>query len=109
MVVNGRVYLHITSPVLDPLDYPRGYELEQNYPNPFNPGTTIGFTIVNPQEVKLDLYTLDGRYVKSIFNGFVRTGRHTVRLDASELPSGVYLYKLTTGTGLQTKKLTLIK
>ena len=109
VVVNGRVYLHITSPVLDPLDFPKGYELEQNYPNPFNPGTTIAFTVVNPQEVKLDLYSLDGRYVKSIFNGFVRTGRHTVRMDASELPSGVYLYKLTTGSGLQTKKLTLIK
>ena len=91
MVVNGRVYLHITSPVLDPLDYPRGYELEQNYPNPFNPGTTIGFTIVNPQEVKLDLYTLDGRYVKSIFNGFVRTGRHTVRTKHTQPVSYTHL------------------
>jgi len=83
--------------------------LEQNYPNPFNPSTTIGFTIVNPQNVSIDLYSIDGRYLRNIYNGIVGTGRHEVRFDAEELPTGIYLYRLTTKTGTQTRKLTLVK
>ena len=109
VVVNGRVYLHVISPVLDPIDYPRGYKLEQNYPNPFNPGTKIGFTVVNPQVVTVDIYTLDGRFVETIFNDIVGTGYHETYFNADNLPSGIYLYKLSTNTGSITKKMTLIK
>ena len=108
-VIDGRVYLHVISPVLEPADFPKGYELEQNYPNPFNPSTTIGFTIVNPQNVSIDLYSIDGRYLRNIYNGIVGTGRHEVRFDAEGLPTGLYLYRLTTQTGTQTRKLTLVK
>ena len=109
VVVDGRVYLHVISPVLDPIDYPRGYKLEQNYPNPFNPGTKIGFTVVNPQVVTVDIYTLDGRFVETIFNDIVGTGYHETYFNADNLPSGIYLYKLSTNTGSITKKMTLIK
>jgi len=109
VVVDGKVYLHVISPVLDPIDYPRGYKLEQNYPNPFNPGTKIGFTVVNPQVVTIDIYTLDGRFVETIFNNIVGTGYHETYFNADNLPSGIYLYKLSTNTGSITKKMTLIK
>jgi hypothetical protein len=109
VVIDGKVYLHVISPVLDPIYFPRGYKLEQNYPNPFNPGTKIGFTIVNPQVVTIDIYTLDGRFVETIFNDIVGTGYHETYFNADNLPSGVYLYKLSTNTGSITKKMTLIK
>ena len=108
-VIDGKVYLHVVSPVLEPTDFPRGYQLEQNYPNPFNPSTTIGFTIVNPQDISIDLYSIDGRYLENIYNGIVGTGRHEVRFNAENLPSGIYLYRLSTQTGTQTRKLTLVK
>lgn len=109
IVVNGKVYLHVISPVLEPTDFPKGYELEQNYPNPFNPTTTIGFTIVNPQNISVDIFNLHGQHIQTVFNGMLSTGRHEVTFDAAGLPSGVYLYRLTTRNGIQVKKLTLLK
>jgi len=109
IVYNGKVYLHVISPVLDPIDYPKGFKLDQNYPNPFNPSTKIGFTIVNPQVVTVDIFTIDGRYVDTIFNKLVGTGYHEATFDATNYPSGIYLYRLNTTTGSITKRMTLIK
>lgn len=109
IVIDGKVYLHVISPVLEPTDFPKGYELEQNYPNPFNPTTTIGFTVVNPQNISIDVFNIHGQHIQNIFNGMVSTGRHEVIFDAAGLPSGIYLYRLTTRNGIQVKKLTLLK
>lgn len=109
IVLDGRVYLHVISPVLEPTDFPKGYQLEQNYPNPFNPTTTIGFTIVNPQNVSIDIFNIHGQHIQNVFNSMVNTGRHEVIFDAAGLPSGIYLYRLTTRNGIQVKKLTLLK
>lgn len=109
IVIDGKVYLHVISPVLEPTDFPKGYELEQNYPNPFNPTTTIGFTVVNPQNISIDVFNIHGQHIQNIFNGMVSTGRHEVTFDAAGLPSGIYLYRLTTRNGIQVKKLTLLK
>ena len=109
IVIDGKVYLHVISPVLEPTDFPKGYELEQNYPNPFNPTTTIGFTVVNPQNISVDVFNIHGQHIQNIFNGMVSTGRHEVTFDAAGLPSGIYLYRLTTRNGIQVKKLTLLK
>ena len=64
---------------------------------------------MNPQVVTIDIYTLDGRFVETIFNDIVGTGYHETYFNADNLPSGVYLYKLSTNTGSITKKMTLIK
>ena len=108
-VIDGKVYLQVVSSVLNDATIPKGFKLNQNYPNPFNPTTMIEFAIINPQNVSLDIYDLSGRHIENIYRGFRNTGIYSVRFDASNLSSGVYLYKLTTQRGTETKKLTLIK
>ncbi|HRI46714.1 MAG TPA: T9SS type A sorting domain-containing protein [Ignavibacteriaceae bacterium] len=85
------------------------YSLNQNYPNPFNPSTTVSFSIAKAGNVKLSLYNLLGQEVKSIINGFISAGNHTVNIDASNLNTGVYLYKIESGSFSQVRKMTLMK
>lgn len=88
---------------------PLQYALEQNYPNPFNPSTIIRFQMPSKGFVTLNIYDIIGREVATLVNGFKEAGPHDVKFDASNLPSGVYLYRITTGTYTATKKLVLIK
>jgi hypothetical protein len=88
---------------------PVSYELGQNYPNPFNPSTTIKFSMPEAGNVKLVVYNLLGQEVKSLVNGFMQSGTHIVNFDASNLNSGMYLYRLNTGTFTEVRKMTLIK
>jgi photosystem II stability/assembly factor-like uncharacterized protein len=92
------------------------FVLSQNYPNPFNPVTQIGYTIagskeygVGSREVKLIVYDLLGREVAVLVNERKSPGNHEVQFNASGLASGVYFYRLTTGTFVETKKLLLLR
>lgn len=85
------------------------YELLQNYPNPFNPATTIKFNLADAGNVKLSVYNLLGQEVKIIANGFFEAGPHTIEFNASNLTSGIYLYKIEANGFVQTKKMTLLK
>jgi hypothetical protein len=69
-------------------------ELLQNYPNPFNPSTKISYGVKSESHVKLVIYDLIGREVKILVNGFKQPGNYSESFDASNLPSGVYIYKL---------------
>jgi hypothetical protein len=87
---------------------PAAFELHQNYPNPFNPVTTIKIDVpVKGAEWKLNIYNVTGQLVQS-FNG-VANGFETVTWDASNVSSGVYFYKLTSGDYSATKKAVLLK
>jgi hypothetical protein len=88
---------------------PISYELGQNYPNPFNPSTTIKFSIPEAGNVKLVVYNLLGQEVKTLVNGFIQSGTHTINFDASNLNSGMYLYRLDAGTFTEVRKMTLVK
>ncbi len=88
---------------------PKKFELSQNYPNPFNPTTTIRFDIPEPSNVKLTLFNILGQEIKTLVNEFKESGIHTINFDASELNSGMYIYKLESGSFTQTRKMTLIK
>jgi hypothetical protein len=88
---------------------PSAYTLEQNYPNPFNPTTTIRFALPTSSDVSLKVYDALGNEVMSLVNGFKNAGSHSVEMNASNLSSGVYFYKLQAGNFVATKKLTLIK
>jgi hypothetical protein len=88
---------------------PASFVLEQNYPNPFNPSTTIKFQMPSKGFVTLKIYDIIGREVATLVDGFQEAGPHDVKFDASNLPSGVYLYRITTGTYVAAKKLVLIK
>ena len=71
------------------------FSLKQNYPNPFNPSTTIEFSIPKYSFVTLKVYDLLGREIEQLVNENLNGGKYSVRFDASNYPSGVYLYKLT--------------
>ena len=88
---------------------PAQYELMQNYPNPFNPTTIIKYSIPQSQYVNLKVYDLLGREVISLIDEEVNAGSYEVELDGSSLTSGIYFYRLQSGTYSETKKLILMK
>ncbi|HCY75889.1 MAG TPA: hypothetical protein DHV28_08195 [Ignavibacteriales bacterium] len=88
---------------------PKLFELSQNYPNPFNPKTTIRFSIPEAGNVKISLYNPLGQEVSTILNEVRESGTHIVNFDASELNSGMYIYKLESGSFIQTRKMILLK
>lgn len=83
--------------------------LEQNYPNPFNPSTTIRFNLTHSGDVRLSIYNLLGEQIMQLVNGFLEAGIHTVNFNASDLNSGVYLYKFETNGIIQSRKMILAK
>lgn len=92
-------------------DLPKAITLAQNYPNPFNPSTTISFELPESQQVSLTVYDVTGRRVATLLNGETRqSGEHTITFDASNLASGIYLYRLSTAAGQTfTNKMMLVK
>ena len=86
------------------------FDLEQNYPNPFNPTTTIDYQLAEPRSVRLIVFDVNGRIVAILVNDQVQpAGRYSVHFDASDLASGVYMYRLVAGSTMITRKLTLLK
>ncbi|MEE9449758.1 MAG: T9SS type A sorting domain-containing protein [Ignavibacteriaceae bacterium] len=83
--------------------------LGQNYPNPFNPVTIIEFEILQDIEVKVVVYNLEGKEIEILHHGFLSSGVYKFEFDGSELPSGIYLYKVSTPQFTQTKKMILAK
>jgi hypothetical protein len=88
---------------------PISFQLFQNYPNPFNPSTTISFSIAKQKHVILKLYNTLGQEVKTLINEKLGAGIYEVKLDASNLSSGVYIYKIIAGDYVETKKMQLLK
>ena len=85
------------------------FALHQNYPNPFNPSTQIRFTLQSSDVARLTVYDLLGREVAVLVNGTMPAGSHSIAFDASNLTSGVYIYKLEAGGHVMTKRMTLLK
>lgn len=85
------------------------YQLKQNFPNPFNPSTRISYIVLEPGRVKLSIYNILGEEVAILVDKFVETGSYEVSFDASNLASGLYLYKLQYGDHFQIKKMILTK
>ncbi len=89
--------------------HPERFMLSQNYPNPFNPSTSISFNLPTTGEVSLKVYNMLGQEVATVVEGRLSSGSHTVNFNASQLASGMYIYRLQAGNHLQTKKMMLIK
>lgn len=85
------------------------YRLYQNYPNPFNPLTVVSYQLPVASDVRLVVFDLLGREISTLVNERKKPGRYEVTFDASGLSSGVYLYRLTAGTIVQTRKMVLIR
>ena len=85
------------------------FELFQNYPNPFNPVTSIKFKVESSKFIKLVVYDINGREVRTLVNEVMQPGEHSVKWDASGFASGVYFVKMTNGNLFKNIKLVLIK
>ncbi|RMD50440.1 MAG: T9SS C-terminal target domain-containing protein, partial [Ignavibacteria bacterium] len=94
---------------------PTEYSLTQNYPNPFNPETTIKFDIpatetgLKEQSVKIIIYDVLGRKVKTLVNEIFKPGRYSIVFHPQGLSSGIYYYKMTCGNYSNVKKMILLK
>jgi hypothetical protein len=88
---------------------PVKYDLKQNYPNPFNPTTKINYDLPKDGFVMLKIYDVLGREVRTLVNEVKQAGYHSVDFDASTLSSGVYFYKLESGSFSDIKRMMLIK
>lgn len=88
---------------------PIEFRLNQNYPNPFNPSTTITFFIGTYSYTSLRVYDLLGRESATIFSGKLSAGSYTKQWNTVGLPSGVYFYRLQSGSYSETRKLILLK
>jgi hypothetical protein len=88
---------------------PNTFSLEQNYPNPFNPSTTISYSIAKPGNVKISVYDITGSKVATIVNENKSVGNYSVQFGGSNLASGIYLYRLESGSYSASKKFILIK
>jgi len=88
---------------------PNEYSLLQNYPNPFNPSTTISYTLPESATVTIKIYDILGNEISTIVNEFKPAGNYSFHFDASNLKSGIYLYKMESGKYTAAKKFVLLK
>ncbi len=85
------------------------YNLAQNYPNPFNPSTVIGYEIIATRYVSLKVFNSLGQEVATLVNKEQNAGSYKVEFNASNLPSGIYIYSIKTDGFFSVKKMMLIK
>jgi hypothetical protein len=92
---------------------PSSYELSQNYPNPFNPTTQIRYNLEKPGLVSVKVYDLLGREVVTLVNTHQGAGSYTVTFNTAQigrsLSSGVYFYRLESGSFVANNKMLLVK
>jgi hypothetical protein len=88
---------------------PMEFALEQNYPNPFNPTTVISWQSPVGGHQTLKIYDVLGNEVATLVDEYKEAGRYKLEYDASNLASGVYIYKLTAGSFVSSKKMMVIK
>ncbi|MBW7886878.1 MAG: family 10 glycosylhydrolase [Bacteroidetes bacterium] len=89
--------------------HPLAYQLEQNYPNPFNPSTTIKFSLERSNHTSLRVYDMLGREVAVVVDETLTSGTYEYKFNGENLSSGVYLFRITSGEYIQTKKMILQK
>ena len=109
----GKVFRTTNGGVTFVAELPRGVPAEavlhQNYPNPFNPSTTIRYGLPSRSHVTLTVFNTLGQQVATLVDGEMEAGYHEAMFGASGLSSGVYLYRLTAGSFVQTRRLVFIR
>ena len=111
-VVSGGMQVLLAASLVgveDGAPLPAAFSLSQNYPNPFNPSTEIEFQVAAFGRARLAVYDLLGREVSLLVDGTLDPGLHTVRFDAANLASGVYIYRLATQGHTATRTMLLMR
>jgi hypothetical protein len=90
-------------------EIPANVQLAQNFPNPFNPTTNIQFSLPQSAHATLEVFDMLGQTVSVLVNQTLSAGEHTATFDASNLSSGIYIYRLQVGGEVITRKLSLVK
>jgi len=88
---------------------PQEFALHQNYPNPFNATTALSYQLSANSYVNLKVYDSAGRLVGTLVDGWRSAGTHELTFDASNLPSGMYVYRLQAGDWMESGKMILLK
>ncbi|MCZ6703734.1 MAG: T9SS type A sorting domain-containing protein, partial [Ignavibacteria bacterium] len=89
--------------------YSYNYSLSQNYPNPFNPVTKIKYSVPSSEIVQIKVFDVLGTEIKTLLNEYKQSGSYEIEFDASSLPSGVYFYRVISGSYSETKKMILLR
>jgi len=107
----GVCYTPFSSPtkVENESEIPSSFKVFQNFPNPFNPSTTVLITLEKKSEVRLTLFNSIGMLVKKIDEGVLEKGTHSFSINAENLPSGIYFYRVSNGSASLTNKCILLK
>jgi len=109
MIINGVTYGNIVNVDKPKLSFPNKFKLYNNFPNPFNPTTTISFTVSEHSFITLKVYDILGNEVAVLINEEKPAGYYSVEFNAADLPSGIYIYRLTSGNYSSAKKLILLR
>ena len=93
---------------------PQKHSLKQNYPNPFNTSTNIRFELSVPERVTLEIFDINGREIETLVDEVRPAGHHRIRWNARDangnpVPSGMYVYRLTSGEHTEQRKMILLK
>ena len=95
--------------VLEDHSIPTEFTVSQNYPNPFNPSTAIRYGLPEKAQVRLEVFNLLGQLVSLLVDGEREAGWHEAVLQNHSLASGLYIYRLSAGDFVQSKKLVLLR
>ena len=88
---------------------PKEFTLDQNYPNPFNPSTKISYALPTESRVKIQIFNVLGEVVTTIVDQVIVAGSHTIEWNASNLSSGVYLYRISAESVSDSKQYNAVK
>jgi hypothetical protein len=110
----GSITVNVLTDVDDDPLLPQSFALDQNYPNPFNPSTSLAYALSEAGMTRLEIFNLLGQRVITLVDGYQPAGRYTVSWDGRDAfgraaPSGVYLYRLISGSHVAQMKMTLTK
>jgi hypothetical protein len=95
--------------IADNKTLPDDYQLDQNYPNPFNPSTTIRYAVPVNGMVRLTVFNQLGQEIETLVQSVKSAGSYTISWDATDVPTGLYFYRLQAGETVLVKKMMLVK